>query len=106
MPHGVVFAPEGGDQLEALFHYVAERSSPLIAQRYVDAVVATCESLALFPLRGVVRIDIRHGLRLTHHKGRPMIAYAVDSDARWVSIVGVFHGGQDHDGALSAGRDD
>jgi toxin ParE1/3/4 len=54
----------------------------------------------------VVRIDIRHGLRLTHHKGRPMIAYAVDSDARWVSIVGVFHGGQDHDGALSAGRDD
>jgi toxin ParE1/3/4 len=106
MPYRVVFAPEAGNPLEALFHYIAERSSPLIAQRYVDAVVATCESLALFPLRGVARVDIRPDLRLTHHKGRTMIAYAVDSDARLVPIVGVFHGGQDHEGALSAGWDD
>lgn len=73
-----------------------------MAERYTSAVVATCESLALFPLRGVPREDIRPGLRVTHHKGRTLIAYAVDEASRTVSIVGVFYGGQDHEGALSA----
>ena len=52
MSYSVVFTPEASDQLEALFLYIAERSSLLIAERYTDAVVGTCEGLALFPLRG------------------------------------------------------
>ena len=72
MPYRVVFAPEAGTQLEALF-----------------------------PLRGVSREDIRPGLRLTHHKGRTVIAYAVDEVSQRVAIVGVFYGGQDHEDALS-----
>lgn len=83
--------------------YVAERRSPAIAERYTSAVVATCEGLAVFPLRGVPREDIRPRLRVTHHKGRTLIAYAVDEAARIVSIVGVFYGGQDHEQALSDG---
>jgi toxin ParE1/3/4 len=77
----------------------------VVAERYTGAVVATCEGLALFPLRGVPRDDIRPGLRVTHHKGRTVIAYAVDADTRTVSILGVFYGGQDHEGALAEGRD-
>ena len=106
MSYSVVFAPEASDQLEALFLYIAEHSSLVIAERYTDAVVATCEGLALFPHRGVAREDLRPGLRLTHHKGRTVIAYAVDDDAQTVSIVGVFYGGQNHEEALSAGWDD
>lgn len=106
MPHRVVFAPEASDQLEELFLYIAEESSLEIAQRYTDAIIATCEGLAILPHRGVAREDIRPGLRLTHHKGRTVIAYAVDDEARMVSIVGVFYGGQDHEGALSEDRDD
>lgn len=106
MVFSVAFAPEAGDQLEALFLYLAEQASPAIAERYTDAVIATCESLAQFLLRGVARDDIRPGLRLTHHKGRTVIAYAVDEDARKVAIVGVLYGGQDCEGALSAGWDD
>lgn len=102
----VVFAPEAVDQLEALYCYVAEHASAAIASRFTDAIVAACESLALFPLRGVARADIRPGLRLTHHDRRTMIAYAVDEDACTVSIVGIFHGGQDLEGALSAESDD
>ena len=90
------------DQLEELYFYIAERRSPAVAERYTSAVVETCEGLALFPLRGVPREDIRPGLRITHHKGRTLIAYAVYIDARTVSIVGVFYGGQDLDAALSA----
>ena len=106
MSYSVVFAPEASDPLEALFLYIAERSSLVIAERYIDAVVGTCEGLAMFPLRGVAREDIRPGLRLTHHKGRTEIAYAVDEDARTVSIIGVFYGGQEHERALSANWDD
>ena len=106
MSYRVVFAPEASDQLEQLFLYIAERSSLTIAERYTGAVVETCEGLALFPLRGVPREDIRPGLRLTHHKGRTVVAYAVDEGTQTVSIIGVFYGGQDHEGALSAAWDD
>jgi len=63
-------------------------------------VVATCEGLALFPMRGVPREDIRPGLRVTHHKGRTLIAYAVDDGTRTVSVLGIFYGGQDYEAAL------
>lgn len=65
-------------------------------------MVGTCEGLALFPLRGVPRDDIRPGLRVTHHKGGTLIAYAVDESTRTVSVLGIFYGGQDYEGALSA----
>lgn len=64
-------------------------------------MVGTCEGLALFPLRGVPREDIRPGLRVTHHKGRTLIAYAVDEGTRTVSVLGIFYGGQDYEAVLA-----
>jgi toxin ParE1/3/4 len=88
-----------------LFVYIAQRRSPTVAERYTSAVVETCERLALFPMRGVPREDIRPGLRVTHHEGRTLIAYAVDANSRTVSILGVLYGGQDLEGALAEGGD-
>jgi plasmid stabilization system protein ParE len=68
-------------------------------------VIETCEGLTLFPLRGVPREDIRPGLRVTHHRGRTVIAYAVDQGSRLVSILGVLYGGQDLDRAMAEGGD-
>ncbi|WP_374669994.1 type II toxin-antitoxin system RelE/ParE family toxin [Ramlibacter sp.] len=90
MRYEVVFAPEADDQLEALFSYIADRGSVLTAERYTAAIIATCEDLSHFPHRGVSRDDIRPGLRVTHHKGRTMIAYTVDEAPRRVTILGVF----------------
>ena len=101
IPYGVIYAPEAIDQVEALFAYIAERKSPAVADGYTSAALATCEGLALFPMCGVPREDIRPGLRVTHHKGRTMISFAVDTKARTVSILGVLYGGQDLDAALS-----
>lgn len=64
-------------------------------------MIATCEGLALFPLRGVPREDIRPGLRVTHHKGRTLIAYAVDEGTRTMSVLGIFYGGQDYEAVLA-----
>ncbi len=44
---------------------------------------------------------MRPGLRITNYKKRVVIAFAVDAGR--VSILGVFHGGQDHEAML---RDD
>lgn len=68
-------------------------------------MIETCEGLAIFPLRGVSREDIRPGLRVTHHRCRTVIAYAVDSESRTVSILGVLYGGRDLEGALAEGGD-
>lgn len=95
MTHSVVFTPEAQDQLLALYRYIAgSAESPEVAARYVEAVVACCERLQTFPLRGIRRDDIRPGLRITNYHKRTVIAFTVD--ASQVTIIGVFHGGQDY----------
>ena len=64
MSHTVVFAPEAETQLLDLYAYLALEASPDIATRYLDGVVAFCESLRTFPVRGVMRDDVRPGLRI------------------------------------------
>lgn len=85
-------------QLEALYEYIEDAASALVAARYTSAVLNYCESLRTFPLRGTRRDDTRPGLRVTHYRKRTVIAFTVDADH--VSILGVFYGGQDYEAAL------
>ncbi len=101
MTYTVWFAPEAADQLEALYRYLASAASPAVAAGYVDSIVAHCEGLAVFPHRGMMRDDIRPGLRTSSYKKRVVIATFVDDDAQRVAILGVFYGGQDYDAILS-----
>ena len=66
----------------------------MIAERYVDAIVTYCEGMSTFPHRGNCRDDIRAGLRVTHYRGRTVIAFVVDADSQRLSILGVYYGGQ------------
>lgn len=104
MAYTVEFAPEALEQLSMLYRYVAKAASPEIAQRYTDAIVTHCEELRTFPLRGNKRDDIRPGLRITNYRKRAVIAFSVD--AKQVSILGVFYGGQDFEAALQFELDD
>ena len=94
----VVFTPEALEQLEALYAYIADAASPLVAQRYTDAIVTYCETLRTFPLRAARRDDIRPGLRITNYKGRAVIAF--EASIERVAIIGIFYGGQDYETAL------
>lgn len=105
MTFGIVFAPEAEEQLAEIYRYTAVHASPDTAGRYTEAIVACCESLQLFPHRGTARDDLRPGLRLTHYKGRTVIAYAIDDSQLRVTILGVYYGGQDHESALRAAED-
>jgi plasmid stabilization system protein ParE len=96
----VVFSPEALDRLDAIEQYIAEASSPVTAARYVDAIVAYCESLTTFPRRGTPRDDLFPGLRLTNYRGSAVIAYVATEATQQVAIVGVFYGGQDYEALL------
>lgn len=97
--YSVVFTPEARDQLAEIYQYVeGESGAPDVAAGYTEAIVAYCEGLSTFPLRGRQRDDVRAGLRVTSFRRRVVIAYAVDEGT--VSIIGVFHGGQDYESAL------
>jgi hypothetical protein len=55
-----------------------------------------------FPIEALVATI--SALRITHYKGRAIIAFAVEAEQ--VSIIGVFYGGQDYQGALRSESDD
>lgn len=104
MSYAVVFAPQAEDQLAELYGYIASQASPTTAARYTDAIVVYCEGLSEFAHRGAPRDDIRPGLRITNC--RTVIAFAVDDARLRVSILGVYCGGQDFEGALHFEIDD
>jgi len=99
MAYRVVFAPEAVANLEAIYTYVAEKAGADIALRFTDAIVDYCESFTTFPRRGTLRNDLRPGLRVVGFKKRATIAFAVLNNA--ITIVGVFYGGRDVEGAFA-----
>jgi toxin ParE1/3/4 len=100
MRYVVDFAPEAEEQLDTLYDYIADNASPPMAARYIEAIVAACESLGEFPHRGTRRDDVRPGLRTTHYRRRAVIAFAIDELAVRVTILGVYYGGRDYEGDL------
>ena len=96
MSYRIIFSPEAMDQLIALYNYIADTASPDIAKQYTDAIISYCEGLYTFPIRGTTRDDIRPGLRITNYKKRMIIAFEVSIEAKQVSIIGLFYGGQDY----------
>ena len=100
MSYSVVFSPEVLTQLDALEDYISDVGSPPVAARFIDNLVSYCESLALFPLRGMRRDDLLIHLRITHYRRSTIIAFRVRPDLKTVSIVGVFYGGQDYTALL------
>jgi toxin ParE1/3/4 len=98
MTYSVIFTPEAEEQLVTIFRYIAQAASPIIADRYTNAIVTYCQGLAIFPERSALHNDIRPGLRVTNYKKRVVIAYTIDEEL--VSIIGVFYGGQDYQTSL------
>jgi toxin ParE1/3/4 len=98
MGYSVAFAPEAQDQLAELYQFIAHANAPVVAERYVDAIITYCESLAVSPHRGTQRDDIRPGMRITHYKKSSIVAFTVMGQQ--VTVLGVYYGGQDYETAL------
>jgi toxin ParE1/3/4 len=98
MTYSVVFSPEATEDLLEIYRYIAKEASPVIAQRFTDAIVNHCERFRVFPERSIRRDDIRPGLHITNYKGRVVIAFSLEASR--VSILGVFYGGRDYEAIL------
>ena len=100
----VAFSPEERDQLAELEAAIAAAGAPRTAAEYVDAILTFCEQLETFPSRGVPREDLLPGLRVTHYRGRDVIAYRVTGET--VAVLGVYYGGQDYTADFQPDLDD
>lgn len=68
------------------------------ANAYVGRIIAFCNGLTTFPMRGRQRDDLLPGLRTTGFERGVTIAFLVTADA--VLIEGIFYGGQDFEAAF------
>ena len=89
----VIFTRRAEHHIDTLHAYITERASEDRADSYIGRIVAFCQGLATFPLRGMARDDLLPGLRTTGFERRVTIAFIVAVDA--VLIEGIFYGGQD-----------
>jgi toxin ParE1/3/4 len=94
----VVFTPRAERQIDHLHEYITDKASESRANGYINRIVAFCNGLATFPLRGQPRDDLLGGLRMVGFERRVTIAFVVTADA--VLIEGIFYGGQDFEAAF------
>lgn len=100
MRYIVGYTPEASAQLEALLWYVATNAGVTLAESFITSIKRYCDSLDLYPERGVRRDDIRPELRITNHRSQTIVAFTVDHAERRVEILGIYHGGQDYESDL------
>ena len=95
MSRKIVFTPEARDDLFDLYDYIAERSSSKRALGYIQRIEKSCMSLQTFPERGILREDLRPGLRVMGFERRVLIAFRVNSGS--VAILRILYGGRSVD---------
>jgi plasmid stabilization system protein ParE len=86
-------SPEAIPDFQALYDYLWPGAGERIAAAYIGKLYAYCMELRTFPQRGARRDDLRLGLRIVGYRRKASIAFRVDGEV--VTIVRVFHGGQD-----------
>lgn len=94
----VVFRDDAARDLENLYDYIADQSSPDIAIGYIGRIRERCMSLARFPEQGRQRDDLLPNLRTIGFERRVTIAYRVLKTK--VEIVSVAYGGRAFEGGL------
>jgi toxin ParE1/3/4 len=74
--------------------------------RTVDTIRDFVKSLNTVPHRGTKRDDLRPGLRIVSFKKRTAIAIEIDDEAKIVTVLRVFYGGQDYEAVLRGDPND
>ena len=98
-PYRVTLRPAAFADLQSIEAYIAEESSPEVAEGFVQAIAQRCFALDHFPLRGTPRDDLRPGARTIPFRRSVTILYAVEE--REVAVLGIFYGGRDLEGLMA-----
>jgi toxin ParE1/3/4 len=92
------FGADAARHLGELYEYIAESSSPNSAAAFTESIVSFCEGVAVAPMIGTSRDDVRSGLRTIGFKKRAVVAFVVRDDA--VSVIGIYYGGREYESPL------
>lgn len=84
---------EAEADIAGIYAYIRDHSSPEIARRYVQRIMAYLAGFETFPERGTRRDEIRPGLRIVGFERRVTIAFVVEADE--VVVLNVLYGGRD-----------
>jgi toxin ParE1/3/4 len=89
----VIYSRRGDAGITRILNYIAKEASPRIATSFVQDLRDHCESLGLFPQRGVDLNTIRPGLRLEGFRKTVSIVFRIYKDT--VVIMAVYYRGPD-----------
>lgn len=105
----VYLTPEAERQLHQIDDWIAEHATADLARDFVSAILGHIEGIVAFPFAGRARDDIRPGMRTTTFRKRTLVVYEIAQSSpglTTINVLGVFHGGQDWEAALSEESDD
>ncbi|MBD8871207.1 type II toxin-antitoxin system RelE/ParE family toxin [Rhodanobacter sp. DHB23] len=95
-------APRYGEAVHAKLvrqrDYIAQHAGASVADRYIARLLDYFRGPATFPERGHPRPDILPGLHVIGFGHAASVAIVVEPDD--VYVVGVYFGGEDHEGTL------
>lgn len=94
----VGLAPQASRDLQRIVRWIASRGAPESASSYAARIRGHIERLDLGAERGTARGDLRPGMRMLGFERRIMLAVAVFDDR--VTVLRIFYGGQDWEGAM------
>jgi len=98
----VIYAQEAGGDLDRIYNFIAEASSPAVAYRYDERIRSFCEGLEYGSERGSRRDDVRPELRGIGFERHVTIAFIVEADR--VVILRIFYGGANWQDDLAGNR--
>jgi toxin ParE1/3/4 len=104
----ISFTPEAERQLNEIDDWITTAANADVARRFVSTILEHIDGIVTFPLAGRARDDVRPGMRTTTFKRRTVVAYLVAeaSGQTFITVLGVFHGGQDWERVLSQEQGD
>jgi len=89
----VTYREAADADLDAIYHWIADRADPETALQFGDRITSTCERLSYFPRRGTPRDEIMPGLRSIPFEHQATIFYLVGEEE--VEIVHIRYRGRD-----------
>lgn len=92
MKYQVLFGAKAKQDVLDLFDFIASQDSPEKALKFLSRVDQWCRSFGTFPERGLLRNDVRPGLRVAGFRRRVSIGFEIAGDR--VVILRLLYGGR------------
>ena len=96
MVYRIRLMPAAEADLQQIYIYIRDHTSPATAQGYVRRIMAFLAGFETFPERGTLRTEIRNGLRMVGFERRVSVAFVVETEE--VVVLRLLYAGRSFEG--------